>query len=68
MNKSVDYNERRNNYINRTVCGVMLCRNSPIIQCPRCLLHYCSEHVKSHLHIGTPKDIEKRREDLEKLR
>jgi hypothetical protein len=57
-----------NDSINRIVCGVMFCRNSPIIQCHRCLLHYCSEHVKSHFHIITPKDIEKRREDLEKLR
>ncbi len=50
------------------VCGVLLCRNSPINQCPICFLHYCSEHVKSHFHIDTPKDIEKRREDTEKLR
>ena len=32
------------------VCDIMLCRNSPIKQCPRCLLHYCFEHVKTHFH------------------
>ncbi|HYJ02951.1 MAG TPA: hypothetical protein VEW92_12130 [Nitrososphaeraceae archaeon] len=36
--------------MNGIVCGVMLCRNSPILQCPKCSLHYCSEHVKTHLH------------------
>ena len=46
----------------------MLCRKSPILQCPRCSLHYCSEHVKEHFHVNTPKDIKKRREDTEKLR
>ncbi|HYJ02599.1 MAG TPA: hypothetical protein VEW92_10330 [Nitrososphaeraceae archaeon] len=68
MNNLIDYNEWRNNSMKGIVCGVLLCRNSPINQCPRCFLHYCSEHVKSHFHIDTPKDIEKRREDTEKLR
>ena len=37
------------------VCGVMLCRNFPILQCPRCSLHYCSEYVKTHFH-PSPED------------
>ena len=37
------------------VCGVMLCRNSPILQSPKCSLHYCSERVKTHFH-PSPED------------
>ncbi|HEY6588084.1 MAG TPA: hypothetical protein VIY98_07310 [Nitrososphaeraceae archaeon] len=50
MNNSIDPIEWRNTSINGTVCGILLCRNSPILQCPRCSLHYCSEHVKTHFH------------------
>jgi hypothetical protein len=50
LNNSIDPIEWRNNSIKGTVCGIMLCRNSPILQCPRCSLHYCSEHVKTHFH------------------
>ncbi|HEX6671725.1 MAG TPA: hypothetical protein VF084_05790 [Nitrososphaeraceae archaeon] len=28
------------------VCSIMLFRNSPILLCPKCSLHYCSELVK----------------------
>jgi hypothetical protein len=50
---SFDNNEWRKNSTKGLVCGIMLCRNSPIKQCPRCLLHYCSEHVKTHFHPTT---------------
>ena len=43
-------NEWRMNSIKGLVCGIMLCGNSPIKQCSECLLHYCSEHAKTHLH------------------
>ena len=49
----IDHNEWRNNSKKGLVCGIMLCRNSPIKQCPKCLLHYCSEHVKTHFHPET---------------
>jgi hypothetical protein len=45
-----DTNEWRKNSMKGLVCGIMLCRNSPIKQCSRCLFHYCSEHVKTHFH------------------
>ena len=35
-----DNNEWRMNSTKRLVCGIMLCRNSPIKQCPICLIHY----------------------------
>ena len=50
MSDRFDTNEWRNNSYKRLVCGIMLCRNSPIKQCLRCSLHYCSEHVKTHFH------------------
>ena len=37
------------------ICGVMLCRNSPILQSSKCSLHYCSERVKTHFH-PSPED------------
>jgi hypothetical protein len=46
----IDHNEWKNNSKKGLVCGIILCRNSPIKQCPKCLLHYCSEHVKTHFH------------------
>jgi hypothetical protein len=45
-----DNNEWKNNSRKGLVCGIMLCRNSPIKQCSKCLLHYCSEHAKTHFH------------------
>ena len=53
MSDHIDHNEWRSNSYKGLVCGIMLCRNSPIKQCPTCLLHYCSEHVKTHLHPTT---------------
>jgi hypothetical protein len=53
MSGSFDNNEWRKNSTKGLVCGIMLCHNSPIKQCPRCLLHYCSEHVKTHFHPTT---------------
>ena len=50
LNNYIDPNEWRNDSMKGKVCGIMLCRNSPILQCPRCYLHYCSEHVKTHFH------------------
>ena len=35
-----DNNEWRMNSTKGLVCGIMLCRNSPIKQCTRCLIHY----------------------------
>ena len=35
-----DNNEWRINSMKGLVCGIMLCRNLPIKQCPRCLIHY----------------------------
>ena len=52
MSDRFDNNEWRNNSKKGLVCGIMLCRNSPIKQCPKCLLHYCSEHVKTHFHLS----------------
>jgi len=63
-----DHNEWKNNSKKGLVCGIMLCRNSPIKQCPKCSFHYCYEHVKTHFHIDPPKDLESRKEDTEKLR
>ena len=47
-----DSNEWRNSSKKGLVCGIILCRNTPTNQCSRCLLHYCSEHVKTHFHPG----------------
>ena len=49
-NGSFDNNEWKNNSRKGLVCRIMLCRNSPIKQCPKCLLHYCFEHAKIHFH------------------
>ena len=54
MSNHIDHNEWRNNSFKGLVCGIMLCRNSPIKQCIRCSLHYCSEHVKTHFHPSAP--------------
>jgi len=50
MSDRFDTNEWRNNSKKGLVCGIMLCRNSPIKQCPICLLRYCFEHLKTHFH------------------
>ena len=50
MSNLSDHNEWKNNSKNGLVGGIMLCRNSSIKQCLTCLLHYCSEHVKTHFH------------------
>jgi hypothetical protein len=34
------------------VCGMLLCYNKPNSQCPKCLNHYCYEHLYSHLHVA----------------
>ena len=47
---SFDNNEWKSNSEKGLVCGIMLCRNSPIKQCPTCLLYYCSEHARTHIH------------------
>jgi hypothetical protein len=55
----IDHNKWRNNSIKGVVCGgIRLCRNSPIIQCPKCLLHYCSEHIKTHFHPAAAEEEE----------
>ena len=53
MDDHIDINEWRSNSYKGSVCGIMLCRNTPIKQCPTCSLHFCSEHVKTHLHPTT---------------
>ena len=53
MSDHIDTNEWRSDSYKGLVCGIMLCRNTPIKQCPTCSLHYCSEHVKTHLHPTT---------------
>lgn len=50
MSNLSEHNEWKNNSKNGLVCGMMLCRNTPIKPCPRCLLHYCSEHMQTHVH------------------
>ena len=50
MDDHIDTNEWRSNSFKGLVCGIMLCRNTPVKQCFRCSLHYCSEHVKTHFH------------------
>ena len=45
--------EWRKNSTKGMVCGIILCRNSPIKQCALCSFHYCSEHVKTHFHPTT---------------
>ena len=50
MSDPIDHNDWRNNSLKGLVCGIMLCRNTPTNQCATCSLHYCSEHVKIHVH------------------
>ena len=50
MSDRIDHNDWRNNSMKGLVCGIMLCHKRPLNQCPRCLFHYCSEHVKIHFH------------------
>ena len=64
----IDPNKWREDSLKGLNCAVISCPNPPTNQCPICSIWYCYEHVKSHFHIDTPKDIEKRREDIEKLR
>ena len=53
-----DNNELRMNSTKRLVCGIMLCRNSPIKQCPRCLIHFethCNIYYNNIYSIYIPK-------------
>jgi hypothetical protein len=53
MGDHIDSNEWRSNSYKGLVCGIMLCRNSPLKQCSKCSLYYCSEHAKTHFHPTT---------------
>ena len=51
------------------ICTVIPYRNKPTIPCPRCLIHYCYEHMKSHGHKVSSQDIQKEKErDTDKTR
>jgi hypothetical protein len=32
------------------VCTIPNCRNQPTNKCPICSIHFCYEHIKSHVH------------------
>ena len=57
MDDHIDTNEWRNNSFKGLVCGIMLCRNSPIKQCSKCSLHYCFFDLISFLNHFTPNNI-----------
>ena len=50
MSDRIDTNEWRNNSYKGLVCGIMLCRNSPIKQCPRCFFIIAPNMLK-HIFI-----------------
>ena len=50
------------------VYGIMNCPNNPTTQCPKCLNHYCYEHLCIHRHIVIEEGIQEERNRNEKLR
>ena len=58
----------RNKSIREEVCAVLTYQNKPTNQCPKCLVHYCYEHVGNHLHAVTDKEIDEQSKKDESLR
>jgi len=54
----IDTNEWRSNSYNGLVCSIILCHNTPTNQCSICSLHYCYEHVKTHIRPTTTATVE----------
>jgi hypothetical protein len=46
----------------------MGCSNEPTTRCPKCLKHYCYEHLQGHGHIKTDQEVDEDKNGNEKLR
>jgi hypothetical protein len=50
------------------LCRVMGCSNEPTTQGPKCLKHYCYQHLHGHGHIITDQTAEENKSRDERLR
>ncbi|HEX7256458.1 MAG TPA: hypothetical protein VF242_00225 [Nitrososphaeraceae archaeon] len=52
----------------RLVCAIPGCPHKPTNRCPRCSVYYCYDHVKSHIHMVSPEDRQKEKDNINKMR
>ena len=53
MGEVIDPNRMRDEYSIKgglVVCAIPNCPNQPTNECSICSSHFCSEHLKSHIH------------------
>ena len=50
------------------VCAILGCWNNPKYRCPKCSLHYCYDHIKSHVHSITDEESERHKKGTESLK
>lgn len=60
--------EWRNRSINGEVCARIPCTNPPKNQCPKCLVHYCYDHIKNHYHRVTNEELKEQHNKEESLK
>ena len=68
MGSVIDLNEWRNNSMRGLVCAIAGCPHKPTNRCPRCSVYYCYDHVKSHIHMVSPEDRQKEKDNINKMR
>lgn len=64
---SIDFNEWEERSKKGQLCGVMGRSNEPTTRCPKCLKHYCYEHLQGHGHIKTDQEVDEDKNGNEKL-
>ncbi len=68
MGEVIDPNRMRNDNSIRgglVVCAIPNCPNQPTNQCSLCSLHFCYEHIKSHVHPSEFPPVQKKNEDID---
>lgn len=50
------------------VCAILGCSNIPKNRCPKCFLHYCYDHIKSHVHRISDEEVARRKKETDSLK
>lgn len=68
MSHIIDANKLREESFKGLVCAKFQCYNKLRNQCPKCSNYYCNDHITSHIHTDTVKQLLKEKYDNEKTK
>ncbi len=63
MSHITDPNKLREESLKELVCSKFQCCK-PRIQCPERSIHYCNDHISSHIHTDTVKELQKEKDNI----